>query len=83
VLSKIRPNQLTKADNMKEQLIHITYKDQYGIYSYALEGFVDGDFVGFASASKDRIQNELAWYQDNFKGLPVTFTTITEELSNV
>lgn len=65
---------------MKEQLIHVTYKDQYGIHSYSLEGFIDGDFVGFASASKDRVQNELTWYQDNFKGLPVTFTTITEEL---
>lgn len=65
---------------MKEQLIHITYKDQYGIHSYSLEGFVDGDFVGFASASKDRVQNELNWYQENFKYVPVTFTTITEEL---
>ncbi len=67
---------------MKEQLIHITYKDQYGIHSYSLEGFVDGDFVGFASASKDRVQNELNWYQENFKGVPVTFTTITEDLKS-
>ena len=67
---------------MKQQLIHITYKDQYGIHSYSLEGFVDGDFVGFASASKDRVQNELTWYQDNFKGLPITYTTITEDLNN-
>ena len=67
---------------MKEQLIHVTYKDQYGIHSYSLEGFVDGDFVGFASASKDKVQNELNWYQDNFKGVPVTFTTITEDLKS-
>jgi hypothetical protein len=26
------------------------------------------------------VQHELAWYTDNFDGLPVSFTTITEEL---
>lgn len=62
------------------KLIHSTYKDQYGIHSYSLEGFVDDCVVGFGSASKERVQHELNWYLDNFEGISVQYTTITEEL---